>query len=164
MRREGSRFGLKPTNRSLKHAMQLYQEVKGCIGIIRLQEDDGVALSLKKQGRWKWVEEEVGDGVDGVMWHESYTTQGMGCSPAPSLLALKSAGKIVHQVEYMGRFEARSHETARKRNSTTHDERWSAFSTKCCCGCSMCSERPRNKAASKTKGRHKHKHMYMEGL
>lgn len=164
MRRKGSRFGLKPTNRSLKHAMQLYQDVKGCIGVIRLPEVGGVTLSMKKQGRWKWVEDKDTIDGEGVVWHESYTTQGMGCAPAPSLLALKKSGKEVVEVEYMGRFEARSHDMARKRGSNVHDERSDAYSTKCCCGCSMCSRSPRNKALSKTKGQQKHKRLYMEEL
>ena len=161
MRREGSRYGLRPTNRSLKHAMQLYQGVKGVIGLVWLPDDDSVPLSLKKQARWKWVERKElppsHDGPEKPVWHESYTTQGLGCSPSPSLTVLKSSGKPVVSVEYIGRFEARRARAVHTRGGTSNDERYAAYGTKSCCGCSMCSERPRHKAAKKTKGRRKHR-------
>jgi hypothetical protein len=169
MRREVSRYGLKPTNRSLKHAMQLYQDVKGCIGIIRLPDDESVPLSLKKQARWKWVQRKElppACGVlDDVVWHESYTTQGLGCSPVESLAALQRGKRPVVSVEYIGRFEARSPTMTRARGGATYDERHAAYATKCCCGCAMCSERPRDKSSKKTKGRRKHQaQAYLEDM
>jgi hypothetical protein len=160
MRREGSRYGLKPTNRSLKHAMQLYQDVKGVIGLIWLPDNDSVPLSMKKQARWEWVQRKElppsSDASEEPVWHESYSTQGLGCSPVPSLTTLQNSEKPVVSVEYIGRFDARTPRAVDERGGTSYDERHAAYGTKSCCGCSMCSERPRHKASKKTKGRHKH--------
>jgi hypothetical protein len=164
MRREGSRYGLKPTNRSLKHAMQLYQEVKGVIGLIWLPDNDTVPLSMKKQARWRWVQRKElppsPDPTEEPVWHESYTTQGLGCSPVQSLTTLKRSGKPVVSVEYIGRFDARTPRTVRAHGGNSYDERYAAYGTKSCCGCSYCSERPRHKASKKTKGRRKHKEQF----
>jgi hypothetical protein len=157
MRREGSRYGLKPTNRSLKHAMQLYQDVKGVMGLIWLPDNDSVPLSMKKHARWEWVQKkEIPDATEDPVWHESYTTQGLGCSPAPSLTMLRGSGKPVVSVEYIGRFKAQTPSSVRVRGGISYDERYAAYGTKSCCGCNMCSERPRHKASKKTKGRRKH--------
>src|SRR4051812_40385928 len=58
MRRAGSRYGLPPTNRSLKHAMVDFQNVKGPYAYVLLPGEDTV-VSLNKGGRWAWTAEAV---------------------------------------------------------------------------------------------------------
>ena len=166
MRREGSRYGLPATNRSLKYAMQDFQDVKGYCGVIRLPGSE-VELSLKKQGRWNWVQDKIlpeeaeGETVrDGKrrVWFESYTARGLRVEPAKLLSVLKLDKTIeIVEVEYIGRNEKRTHQEAVHRASPgfVHDERHAAFSASHCCGCTLCSTKPRNKALKKTKGKRK---------
>lgn len=164
MRRTGSRYGLPPTNQSLKYAMQEFQDVAGCYGVIRLPGTK-VALSLKKQARWKWVDSHTTDPTwnlhdSPVLWCKSFTTAGLDYLPVQTRAgkADDSASQII-DVEYFGRFSALPHKKAvaeKGDHDVIFDERYLAYSAAQCCGCSMCSDKPRNKSKQKCKGRRKY--------
>lgn len=157
MRRAGSRYGLPATNRSLKHAMEDFQDLKGCLGYIRIPETT-VQLSLKKQARWKWIDEKTPDPSwalqEDVRWLEIYTVRGTQSGRKPP-----DTGVI--EVEYLGRSEGVSHKDAVAKCGevgTLEDHRHKAYLASSCCGCSFCSDKPRWRARKKTKGRRKHSH------
>jgi hypothetical protein len=155
MRRQGSRFGLPPTNHSLKHAMQDYQDVRGYYGTIALP-GRFVTLSMKKQARWRWTDNhEVNPdwGISNVYkdlaWETTYDTRG------GSLPDTKHPDVNTITLAYVGRYRA----AKVTKSETTKDSRHFAYSASCCCGCSFCSDKPRNKAKKKTKGCRKHQNM-----
>lgn len=157
MRRAGSRYGLPATNKSLKYAMEGFQDVDGCLGLIWLPNST-VALSMKKQARWQWIENREADpewnfDSERVNWIEGYFTNfGFGFDNHQED---KEDKDDVVRIEYFGRYTHVPHATAVStsgdRNIT--DKRHQAFLAARCCGCSMCSQSTRWKSLKKGKGR-----------
>ncbi|KAJ3043545.1 hypothetical protein HK097_001712 [Rhizophlyctis rosea] len=163
MRREGSRYGLKPTNKSLKHDMQYFEDVKGCVGLITLPTSS-TPLPLKKQSRWKHLHTLQFPNTTPLptdtIRHGAYHTRGTSPHCSPKVTALQKQGHPIAYVDYIGRYEDVSHRKAmvNKNGDFVCDMRWDSFGG--CCGCSMCSLPPRNKAKKKTKGRRKHEERF----
>ncbi|KAJ3029009.1 hypothetical protein HDV00_009815 [Rhizophlyctis rosea] len=175
--RTSSRYNLSPTNKSLKFAMEEFQTLKGHIGTIHLP-DCPTPLSLKKHGRWKYVNNHVPDPAWGLpsdtdpIYLESFHLRGYWCN-AIHVNTQNSGQRPVIVVNRIGRavgVRGRGRKVRYAGNGpvpvvgdTVVDERYRAFSAACCCGCSMCSVgRPRGKALKKTKGRRKWRDVEMD--
>ena len=157
MRRAGSRYGLPATNKSLKYAMEGFQDIDGCIGVIWLPNTT-VPLSMKKQGRWQLIKNREADpdwNLDNsdLTWSESYSTRG---SHYRSFADNKVQNKEnVVEIEYLGRYTHVPHAAAvvNSGNPNIKDDRYGAYLAARCCGCTICSESTRWKSLKKGKGR-----------
>jgi hypothetical protein len=154
MKRAGSRYGLPPTNKSLKYAMVEFQDVRGSYAYLHLPGDT-TALSLNKKKRWAFTEGLI---PSDVPVYVSYSARGVSNCLSPRLASAIDSGKPIVRVDIIGRAATwrGAPSIVKSSGAVVYDERHAAYSAAECCGCTLCSQRPRKKALKKGKGKRKH--------